>query len=657
MGRHDVHTHRSSPQTIWSLSMTYFEKEIEAILKISDFKTKYERFFEHLYIYIDGQHSDVVINLIKQFIEESESKTELGYGGVFCSSLAYIYLGLGDKPMFQHYIDLARQKSANIKTENGRAMYLTHESIFSWFAGKRNDGFDYIFKGIKAVENTEYHDESGWCHYTLATYQFDSNLLKEAEENYLKALSCFKKTGSKYGYARANNGLASVKIKQGKLEEASKILNEIKDIYLFFNKLSGLSRTLTDLGAIEFKLGHLKEALQLHEEAYQMRIEIINVQGQITSLLEMGEVLVEMKNYSEAEKKLTEAANLSSQNNIKAKAYRAHNLLAKLYKQTEQFEKAMQHLEKYFEFKTQVLADESTSRIKVLQTQLLAEEASKRAEIEQESNKELRKAYAIIEQKNTEIVQSIDYAKRIQKTILPGAKALKESFPKHFVFYRPKDIVAGDFYWMHVKEKKIFFAVCDSTGHGVPGALVSLVCNQALNRAVAEFDLEQPAQILDKVNEMVIEAFSGNEHEDVNDGMDASFLMVDFENKRIEWAGANNPLWILDKKGKAPQLSEIKGNKQPIGKYDFIKPFTNHQMPLIKGNNYYLFSDGFVDQFGGPNTNSGGKKFSPKKLRELILSLSGLDINNQEQKFENAFLEWKGEMEQIDDVLVAGVSF
>lgn len=637
--------------------MTFLEREAEAILKIKDKNTKYENFFSLLFIYIDGQHADLIIKLLKQFIEEAESDPDSGYEGVFYCSLGYIYLSLGKKDLSKECLIQARSKMSRIKSPSGIVMFLLYESIISWFEGKRNDGFDYIFKSIKELEGTEFRELNGWCYFTLATYQFDSNQLTESEENYNKSIAFFKQIDSKYGYARASNGLASIKIKQDKLNEASEILNEIKPIYVFYDKLSGISRVVTDLGVIESKFGRYTEALKLYEEAYQMRLTTSNIPGQITSLTEMGDAHLHLKSYNEAEQKLGEAAILSTQNNFKAKAYYAHELLAKLYKETGKHEKAMEHLEKYFDYKTQVLADESNGRMKVLQTQLLAEEASKRVEIEKESNTELRKAYSIIELKNTEILQSINYAKRIQKTILPGAKALREKFPNMFIFYRPKDIVAGDFYWMNVNENKVFFAVCDSTGHGVPGALVSLVCNQALNRAVTEFKLQQPAQILDKVNEIVIDAFSGNEHEQVNDGMDSSLLMVDLEKGIIEWAGANNPLWIVDKTGHTVELSEIKGDKQPIGKYDFIKPFTNHQIPLVKGNKYYMFSDGFSDQFGGFNQGSGGKKFSQKRLRELILSLSDVTINEQEQKFEQAFLEWKSELEQIDDVLVAGISF
>ena len=639
--------------------MTFIEKEIEQILQIADNTEKFERFFSLLYIYIDGQHAELIIQIIKQFIAEAESDPISGYDAIFYCSLGYIYLSLGKKELSNVCLQIAISRKHKINNAAGNGIFMLYQSIIAWFDGKRNDGFDFIFKSLKEFEGSNNHEVNGWGFFTLATYQFDSNQLKEAEENYNKSLAFFKLIDSKYGYARSNNGLASIKIKQGKLQEAATILYEIKDIYIHFDKLSGHSRVLTDLGVIESKIEHHEEALKLHLQALDMRLKSHNIPGQITSLTEVGRAHIALKNYSKAEEYLLQAALLSAKNNFKAKAYAAHELLAQLYKSMGNFEKGMEHLEYFFENKTQVLADESTSRLKVLETQLLAEEASKRAALEKQNNIELLKAYQIIELKNTEILQSIDYAKRIQESILPSAQSIEECFKNSFIFYRPKDIVAGDFYWLYKSGSKIFFAVCDCTGHGVPGAFVSLICNQALNKAVADFNLEKPSLILDKVNMLVNEAFSTNthEHEQINDGMDASLIMFDIKNLIIEWAGANNPLWILDKKTHPHQLIEIKGNKQPIGKFEFTKPFTNHQLPLVKGNNYYIFSDGFADQFGGENMDGGGKKFSKKRFRDLLINLADIPMKEQITHLEKTFTNWKLDMEQIDDILVAGVSF
>jgi serine phosphatase RsbU (regulator of sigma subunit) len=212
--------------------------------------------------------------------------------------------------------------------------------------------------------------------------------------------------------------------------------------------------------------------------------------------------------------------------------------------------------------------------------------------------------------------------------------------------------VAGDFYWFHAfegkNESRVLIAAADCTGHGVPGAMVSVVCSNALNRAVKEFGVTQPSMILDKVRELVIETFEKSENE-VKDGMDISLLSVYQTNDKasIEWSGANNPLWVIQNN----ELGEIKADKQPIGKYAAQQPFTNHTLELKKGDSVYLFTDGVADQFGGPN----GKKFKYKQLKEILLANSSKNPNHQRDVLERSFEEWKGKLEQVDDVCVIGI--
>jgi len=252
----------------------------------------------------------------------------------------------------------------------------------------------------------------------------------------------------------------------------------------------------------------------------------------------------------------------------------------------------------------------------------------------------------IVEEKNKEITDSITYAKRIQSAILPSLEVIKDSLPNSFVFYKPKDIVAGDFYWLAKKENKILLAVADCTGHGVPGAMVSVVCHNALNRAVNDFNLIDPSKILDKTAELVIDAFKKN-NEDVKDGMDISLCSFDLKNKKLEYAGAINSLFYI----RENKLTEIKGDKQPIGQYANIEPFTSHQIELKENDIFYLFSDGYPDQFGGEK----GKKYMYKRFRELILDLSDKEFSKQKNILENDFNLWKKDLEQVDDVCVVGV--
>lgn len=296
----------------------------------------------------------------------------------------------------------------------------------------------------------------------------------------------------------------------------------------------------------------------------------------------------------------------------------------------------------------------------------------------------------LVEEKNKKITDSIQYALRIQTAILPPEKLVKEHLKNSFVLYMPKDIVAGDFYWMETVEftkddlrdtiadkssfvnrqsSIILFAACDCTGHGVPGAMVSVMCHNALNRAVREYGLTQPAKILDKVTELVQDNFSKSEDE-IQDGMDASLCALhlaplsfgegsgvrlpqvgisspDQQVRLLEWAGANNPLWII----RNGEIIEYKPDKQPIGKYKYRKPYTNHQIELQQGDTIYIFSDGYHDQFG----DNGEKKLTKKGLKQILLSIQHLNMEQQREELVKLHSQWKGQIEQIDDICVIGV--
>jgi serine phosphatase RsbU (regulator of sigma subunit) len=251
-----------------------------------------------------------------------------------------------------------------------------------------------------------------------------------------------------------------------------------------------------------------------------------------------------------------------------------------------------------------------------------------------------------MESKNKEITDSINYAKRIQAAILPTDNTFRTHLPDSFVLYKPKDIVAGDFYWLEKKNDLIIFAAADCTGHGVPGAMVSVICNNALNRSVREFNLTDPAQILNKTREIIISEFEKSDDE-VKDGMDISLCCYNPVTKQLVWAGANNPLWVVNEEG----LTEYKANKQPIGKFYDPKPYTSHTLHLKKNDQIFIFTDGYQDQFGGPK----GKKFKASSLKSLILSLRDKQTGEQKEIIENTFENWKGFLEQIDDVCVIGV--
>jgi serine phosphatase RsbU (regulator of sigma subunit) len=251
-----------------------------------------------------------------------------------------------------------------------------------------------------------------------------------------------------------------------------------------------------------------------------------------------------------------------------------------------------------------------------------------------------------IQEKNREILDSINYAKRIQSAILPSESSIKNKLKDCFIFYSPKDIVAGDFYWMEEVDGKILLAAADCTGHGVPGALVSLVCYNALNKAVIENKQTDPGKILDLTKKFVVEHFSKN-IENVKDGMDISLVSIDLKTKTVLWAGANNPFWYVQNN----ELKSVQSTKQSIGLTETTVPFTSHIIQLNQNDCIYLFTDGLADQFGGAK----GKKFMYKSFKSLLLENSNLPMFEQNIIIRDALMNWKGTLEQVDDILVVGL--
>ncbi len=280
---------------------------------------------------------------------------------------------------------------------------------------------------------------------------------------------------------------------------------------------------------------------------------------------------------------------------------------------------------------------------------------------------ELRQQNKEIEHKNKEITDSIFYAKKIQEAIMPSSSFINELFPESFVLFKPKDIVSGDFYWATQKNNKILIAAADCTGHGVPGAFMSMLGNDNLNEIVIDRNTLEPNEILNGARLGIIKALKQKGESGENkDGMDIAMLVYDRENLKLEYSGANNPLYIIRKNSHSPfvgysynivqdrySLLEIKGNKFPVGIYinNELPPFTSHTLQLEKGDTFYIFSDGFADQFGG----EAGKKFKYNKLKELLLSIQELPLPEQSRVLEDTFYNWKGNLEQVDDVLLIGM--
>jgi serine phosphatase RsbU (regulator of sigma subunit) len=429
----------------------------------------------------------------------------------------------------------------------------------------------------------------------------------------------------------------------------------------------------------------------------------------VTTLTNIGNVYFLSDQYQEATIKYQEAIEKSVQYGLPYETLAVYEQLHQLFRKSKNYESALLYFDKYIALKDSMYQKEKLARITSLEKKLDVEKKEKelaanqlkmdsqQIEILKQKNqnnilfgvlslvfvalvlifksfKDKQKANLIItkqkaevenqrnqlEEKNHEILDSINYAKRIQQAVFKSDEIVNEFLPPHFIIFKPKDIVSGDFYWSFVKNNSIYVAVADCTGHGVPGAFMSMLGMAFLNDILNDFGEIPPAEVLDKLRMRIINELNQTGKEGENkDGMDISLCKLTNTKSlssegfiELQWAGANNPLWIVRANDEGVnELVEVKPDKQPIGHYESMRAFNNHQIKLQKGDGIYLFSDGYADQFGGDK----GKKLKYKPFKELILSNYHLDMSLQKKNLIVSFDQWKGNFEQIDDICVIGI--
>ncbi|MBD3636004.1 MAG: tetratricopeptide repeat protein [Crocinitomicaceae bacterium] len=520
------------------------------------------------------------------------------------NNIALTYVNQGDtSTALKHYHESLKIRE-EIGFTNGAA---TSYNNIGWIYYLQNDydiALEYLQKGLKLAEQVNAQER-------LALIYTNLGVIYLAKNNITKSLQYGHK-----GYEISKNlGFP------GSIEKSSSLLKEIYERKKNFQK-----------------------AYYFYQEEVAMRDSIINESN-------YREAQQQQAKY-EYEKKQAE---LEKQQALKDAQYEKQLALEKLRKNK-------QRTITYFAFGGLVLVIAflvfAFNRLKITRRQ--------KNEIDRQK-KELQNTHEQLAQHHDEIASSIVYAKRIQEAIMPSMKAMTEALENGFVMYLPKDVVAGDFFWMESTDEAVYFAAADCTGHGVPGAMVSVVCSNALNKALLEEGIRDTGKLLDRTKQIVIERLAKS-GEEVKDGMDISLCSLNRKTKKLQWSGANNPLWII-RRGTFNQeltplenrikteikdsctLVDIRPDKQPIGKYASAQPFTSVNIDLETGDRLYLFTDGYQDQFGGPK----GKKLKTRQFKNLLIDHQDKSMNMQKQIIQDYFYYWMGSLEQVDDVCVIGV--
>lgn len=408
-------------------------------------------------------------------------------------------------------------------------------------------------------------------------------------------------------------------------------------------------------------------------------------------LLYYGEYYSRIKDFENAEQTLSQCLRIFTNLGTKDMMRHAHQRLAKVYEEIGNLPKAIKHIKAFNQIKDELFSEQSQKIITEMQTKYETEKKEQEIKLlnnerelqhsviqrqrltiaisiggiivilafamllinmvrqKQRANKILEEKNELISHQKQEITDSIRYASRIQTAILPSPTILSEALQEHFVLFLPRDIVSGDFYWFTRLGNKMVLVAADCTGHGVPGAFMSMLGVSFLYEIVNKEGIMQPAEILNRLREFVKLTLSQTGKKDEQkDGMDISLSMLDLENMKLEWAGAYNPLILI----RNDEVIEYKADKMPVAIHiTDHKPFTNHEIDLQAGDVFYMFSDGFPDQFGGED----GRKFMSKRFKQLLLDIHHKPMEEQKEILHQEHLSWRGAIEQIDDIVVFGV--
>lgn len=590
-------------------------------------------------------------NLItKAHAQSREINYPLGEGRSLLNMGMGAFILNHDYPLSEKYINKAIEIFQNIEDIKWEANGYLTQAIIKNSTGKPETALYLGLKGFEFYQNNPTHDDHVMASYVIGTIYKDLGKLAEAEKYFTNGISYDKEYNS--WNARLYTGLSNILIERQDYHRALEMGEKGLELLRYEKNEIGMSRALNDLGAIYFRLKNYDKALEHIFEALKLRKQNNVKHFVLGSLIDVAGVYFEMKKFDEALTYYIEAEPIAIDTNHNGRLSIIYNRTAEIYKYQNQYEKSLATYEKLIKVLNEIAASEKELKVSQSESKLVKE---KEEEIERLRNVELKNAYDLIAEKNKEINDSINYAQRLQRTLMANDDLLAKNLKEYFIYFNPKEAVSGDFYWASyvktadAKDGKYFVLVCaDSTGHGVPGAIMSMMNMNSLKEVVKAGHSEAD-DIFNQTRATIIKTLANDgSAEGGKDGMDASLVIFNSDFTKVDFALANNPLWLIRNK----ELIEFKADKMPIGKHDNQAiPFTKHSLDLQKGDLIYLLTDGYADQFGGED----GKKFKSKSLKNLLESIAHLPMYEQEKNLDTTFETWRGSLEQIDDVCIIGV--
>ena len=594
---------------------------------------------------------------------------------------------------------------------NNRAMFLNNVGVVYKNAGEYDKAIEYYQQNLRIQEQLGILRQMANSRANIGNVYFFFGLdYDKALEYYNAALELFRQDSESYKdydedeYNEGREGMANIYLNIGMVYKEQENLGLANDnfrralrIYTELDNKRGIANTQSQIGLVYLEGGSYEEALNAAMNALKVNREIGRRKETADALGHVGDIYYEWGRHQEALNYYNQSLEMVKELNLKKEVYDKYKKISDTYAAMGNYRLALENYEMYNVLKDSSIREENLNQISELETKyetekvgrvnellntqnMLQETELKRQRVMiysligifvvilgsafllfrayraikhanfllEEQNIEIKHQRDQIFQQKQEITDSIHYASRIQTAILPPETLLDE-LKDHFILYKPRDIVSGDYYWMTQKDNKTIVVAADCTGHGVPGAFMSMLGISFLNEIVNKGDSTLPNDIMNNLRDNVVNSLhqTGEEGEQ-QDGMDLALCVIDNDKTKLWFAGAYNPLYLI----RNNELTEIKPDKMPIGIYkEKTDSFTNNEVPIQEGDAIYMFSDGYVDQFGGPKA----KKFMSKNFKDLLLSIYNKTMEEQREILDTTIEDWKGDVEQIDDILVIGL--
>jgi serine phosphatase RsbU (regulator of sigma subunit) len=553
-----------------------------------------------------------------------------------------------------------------LKYNNGLGEVFGILGVIYWSTGEYEMGFNSLMKALRFSEKADDLSWLSWINYLVGEFYHDLKDYENSLRYHQRALKLFKKIGDIPGHITTIIGIGDIYKALGQFDLALAIHQEALVMSTKHNLVMMKGQAMHEIGMVYLATEQYEDAIDYLNYGLAFRRKVNNQRGEVTGLIYLATAHMELEQYEKAEHLLLQGERLAEINSAKPKLILIYEKLARLYKKLEDPWKAIQYYEQHQDLKAEVMGEEKSTQLKNVNSINSIEKAQQEAEIHKLKNVELKQAYQKIEQQTQSIIDSIHYAKQIQTSILKPIQFMESKFDEMFVFFEPKDIVSGDFYWYAEVDTNLdelipqsfiprktallkIIAAIDCTGHGVPGAFMVMLANSILNEIVHTQRIFQPAEILTQLDYKVINALRQTEEEETNnDGMDLALATFNEKTGVLTFAGAKNPLFMV----RDGELTQIKGAIYPIGgtQYHTSKTYEEHEIKTQPGDTFYIFSDGFQDQFGGKKA----KKYLAKRFRKFIASIAHLPMPQQKQEINAELRKWQGYNEQTDDMLIIG---